>query len=94
MSRTVNNKKLNNYWGRLRDTDSSGNLLKEGDLVLYKSEARFSTVAIKQVQKLFIDQDGTDFLGFKMSNGQYTTLNCSVYKVTDDFAELHKGLLA
>lgn len=102
---TVNNKKLNGFYGTREDTysykqimnpvDSNGNKIFLGDKILIVTNTRYPSIFIRTVEKLTIDNTNPpiEVLGFKQFNGQYTTLyGVTMLLTTSDFCRLHSTI--
>lgn len=102
---TVNNKKLNAYYGGRPDTfsykqiidpvDQNGNKISLGDKILVITNTRYPSIFIRTVEKLTVDNTNPpiEVLGFKQFNGQYTTLyGVTMFLTTPDFCKLHSTI--
>ena len=102
---TVNNKKLNGFYGTREDmysykqimnpVDINKNKISLGDKILVITNNRYPSIFIRTVEKLTIDNTNPtiELLGFKQFNGQYTTLyGVTMLLTTSDFCRLHSTI--
>ena len=92
---TVNGKqvKYSQYYDSC--TDSSGNIIKEGDYVLHITGKYSYQRILKEVVTLTDDKTQTKFLGYKQGNGQYTALRSHrILLVNRAFVDMHLSLVS